>query len=75
LLKASVAKTFAISGVEDVNSVMKGVTEEDIGSVETAQSGGLALLATEGGTGLGNRRRGGSSSRGEQLGNTPLLKS
>jgi len=31
-----VVETFAVSGTEDVNLVMKGVTEEEVGSVETA---------------------------------------
>jgi len=35
-LKVSVVETFAVSGKEDVNLVMKGVTEENAGSVETA---------------------------------------
>ena len=52
---------------------MKGVAEEDVGSLETSQGGGLAVWVIESGKGLGNRR--GDSSRGEQLGNTPLLKS
>ena len=73
-------ETFAVSGKEHVNLVMKGVTEEEVRSVETAEGGGLAVWAIEGGKGLGNRRRDSSSSsrsssRGEQLGNTPLLKS
>jgi hypothetical protein len=67
----------AVSGKEDVNLFTKSVTEEEVGSVETAQGGGLDVWAIEGGKGLGNRRRdsSSSSSRGEQLGNTPLLKS
>jgi hypothetical protein len=60
---------------EDLNLVMKGVTDEDVASLETAEGGGLTVRAIEGGERLGTRRRDSISSRGEQLGNTPLLKS
>jgi hypothetical protein len=55
---------------------MKGVTDEDVESLETAEGRGLAVRAIEGGEGLGcSRQHSSNSSRGEQLGNTPLLKS